>query len=87
MTTDTDHTIKVNRAMSLAAIGAYPESARAMLRAIPTIVVAALTSRQLAALLDANWALARNSKAVAARAVLDDGGVWDATRGQFAALA
>lgn len=87
MTTDTDHPIKVNRAMSLASIGAYPESARAMLRAIPHIVVAALTAKQLAALMDANWTLAQASKAIAERAVIEDGGVWDATRGRFEALA
>ncbi len=60
-------TIKINRAVRLTKMGAYPTTTRDMLRSIPQAVVEALNSRQLAQLLDANWDLAQRSKAIALR--------------------
>jgi hypothetical protein len=70
--------IKVDRALRLSAIGDCPASAAAMLDAIPSAVVAALNSTQLAALIDANWHLAGASKAMAIADALTEGAVWDA---------
>lgn len=72
------HTIKVNRALSLASIGGCPGSAGDMLGAIPTAVIEALPSRLLAELLDANWRLAQRSKALANAEAVAEGAVWDA---------
>ena len=47
MQTQHDHSIKVNRAFSLAGIGRYPGSASAMLQAIPPAMIAALTAAQI----------------------------------------
>ena len=85
MQTQHDHSIKVNRAFSLAGIGRYPGSASAMLQAIPPAMIAALTAAQIAAIMDANWALAQASKAIRATEALVEGGIWDGT--QFRRLA
>lgn len=74
------HAIKINRAQALSTTGRYSASFAAMLEAIPLPVVVALTSRQLAALIDANWRLADASKAIATREICDDGFVWDTRR-------
>lgn len=58
-----------------------------MLDAIPAEVVAALTSRQLAALLDAMWQTACASKALANREAIAEGAIWDARRGQMREIA
>lgn len=73
-----NHSIKVNRALQSAAIGDCPRSAAAMLEAIPASVIARLTSREIAALLDANWRLALASKAQADREAVQTGAIWDA---------
>ncbi|SFP86298.1 hypothetical protein [Tranquillimonas alkanivorans] len=81
MKTVTNHQIKVSRALKQAKVGAFPQSASAMLQAIPASARDTLTSAQLAELLDAMWSVAETSKSRAAREVVDEGGVWDA-RGQ-----
>lgn len=79
--------IKINRAIAAATIGGCPASASAMLDAIPADVVAALPSRLLAQLVDANWRLAEASKALANADAIADGGVWDARRQALRLLA
>ena len=72
--------IKINRAMARARVGRYPGSARAMLDLIPATVAAALTSAQIAELLDAMWTASGASKALALADALDEGAIWDARR-------
>lgn len=87
MATTTNHSRKVNRAMQLAAIGNYPESRSAMLRALPESAIAQLTARGLADMLDAAWQLASASKAIADGDAIAEGGVWDARAQRFRELA
>ena len=86
MTTVSDHQIKVNRALSLSQVGKYPSSASAMLRAVPDSVLAKVTSRELADLLDAMWDLSAASKAIADAETISEGGVWDNKELRFRAL-
>lgn len=79
--------IKVNRALALANIGRNPGSAQAMLDAIPADVVAALTARRLAQMLDAMWRLAGASKALAAHDAIAEGAIWDARTGRLRSIA
>lgn len=79
--------IKINRASRLAIIGNCPCSFAAMIEAIPDAVMDVLTSKTIAALVDANWRLFRASKAIAARDAINEGGVWDAQREAFHHLA
>jgi len=72
--------IKINRALRLADVGRYPASAAAMLAAIPAEVIAALSARHVASILDANWDLAQEAKALAEAAAIDNGIIWDARR-------
>ncbi|RWR28867.1 hypothetical protein D2T31_12200 [Sinirhodobacter populi] len=72
--------IKVNRAIKMSEIGAHAESAAAMLLAIPESVVEALPARLIAQLLDANWTLAQQSKAIAERDAISEGAIWDGRR-------
>lgn len=80
MTNLYDNKIKVNRALTMSQIGNNPASAAAMLAAIPNDVILALPSRMIAQILDANWRLAQNSKAIALRDALSDGAIWDGQR-------
>ena len=94
MTTIADHSTKVKRALALSNIGGWVStadhpvkngpchgSAAAMLAAIPEEVIAALSARLLARLLDANWGATQQSKAIAISEACRDGFVWDAARG------
>ena len=81
------HSRKINRAARLAETGCYPGTFLAMFYAIPAATVAALTAAQLAELIDSTAALADNSKAISAREIISDGGVWDAQKNQFRELA
>ena len=72
--------IKVKRAFAKASIGTCPGSAADMLAAIPQSTISALTSTQLAELIDAMWAACQRSKALHAREVIAEGSVWDARR-------
>lgn len=72
--------IKVNRALRLSQIGSNPGSASAMLAAIPSEVIQDLPARLVAQLIDANWRLAQNSKALALRDALQEGVIWDGAR-------
>lgn len=80
MTDTIDHSRKVKRAYAIARIGAHPASRRAMLDHVPDSALDALTAAQLAELLDAMWSLAQDSKALADREAIQDGGVWDSKR-------
>ncbi|MCK5930993.1 MAG: hypothetical protein KAG89_02390 [Fulvimarina manganoxydans] len=81
------HTIKIRRAISMSSIGSLVETRSAMLEAIPASVLATASSRQIADLLDANWALAQRSKASAAEAACDEGAIWDANRQRLREIA
>jgi hypothetical protein len=70
--------IKYNRAKKISVIGINHASFKAMWDAIPQEVKSALNSGQLAQLVDANWGLAQKSKAIADRAAIKNGFVWDA---------
>ena len=78
MNNNANHTIKVNRALTQSKIGNHPASAAAMLQAIPADIIAALPARLLAQLLDAQWALASSSKAIATHEAVQEGIIWDA---------
>lgn len=80
MTNNTNHAIKVNRAVKLSAIGSNPRSCAAMLNAILLEVIDALPARAIAKLLDANWQMACASKALAIREAIQDGAVWDGSK-------
>ena len=69
--------IKINRAIAAARIGAHPACAHDMLEAIPAKIVKRLPARLLAEMLDANWALAQASKALANKETCEFGAVWD----------
>ena len=58
-----------------------------MLRANRDEVIAALTARLIAQLIDANWALASASKAIAAAAAVETGIIWDARQGRSREIA
>lgn len=75
--------IKITRALRKAIIGDCHESASAMLAAIPDSVIAALSSSQLAEMLDAAWRLSCTAKAIAEREAIANGGVWDERRQAF----
>jgi hypothetical protein len=72
--------IKINRALRLADVGRFPGSAWAMLDHVPASVVAALTARQLAAMLDGLWDACREAKGIATSEACADGVVWDVKR-------
>lgn len=78
MQTLADHSIKVNRALRNSGIGAYPSSAATMLAAIPEDIIDHLPARLIAKLLDANWRLAGQSKAIACADAITEGAIWDA---------
>lgn len=71
-------TIKINRARKLSVIGNTPGSFYAMIERIPATVTGAITSRQLADMVDAMWAACQEAKALAAKEAIDQGAVWDA---------
>lgn len=81
MTDIIDHRRKVKRALQIAAIGAHPLSASTMLDAMPASALDALTGAQLAEMIDAMWAVAGASKALAESAAIENGFIWDARRG------
>jgi hypothetical protein len=71
------HSTKVIRALSKAKVGGYPRTSAAILNHIPASAVSALTSTQLAELLDGMAALAKASKATAEAEVLQEGAIYD----------
>ena len=76
-------TIKINRAVKLAAIGRNPGPCADMLVMIPLSVRDALTARRLADMLDALWHACSASKAIAAAEACQNGAVWDASVGRL----
>lgn len=87
MPTMANHAIKINRALRLADVGRYPETARAMLRALPASALDKLSAREIAEMLDAMHALTERSKAIAERDACEAGLVWDARRDEHRELA
>lgn len=79
--------IKIKRARAAATIGRYPASFDAMLARVPADVVAALTSAQLAQMLDALADACDASKALAARDACDEGAIWDARANRLREIA
>lgn len=77
------HTIKIDRATRQAKIGSTPRSTAAMLAWIPRSVLSALTSAQLAELIDAMYGACQEAKGIAEQAAVDQGCVWDARRQQM----
>ena len=73
-----DHTIKISRALRIAAVGRFPGSASAMLDRIPASAIVALPSKQLAAILDAMWGACQESKSLAVADAISEGAIWDA---------
>lgn len=57
----------IDRAMRKSETGRYPATWEAMLRHVPQSVIEALTSAQLADLIDGMERLARNSRAIGAK--------------------
>ena len=72
--------IKIKRARKLCSTGKYPDSFAAMLALVPCDVQAALTSHELAAMIDVLWAACERSKAIAERAACSHGYIWDSRR-------
>lgn len=55
--------------------------------AVPDSVVARVSSRELAELIDAMWTLSQNSKSIAEAEAVSDGRVWDSKKQEFRELA
>lgn len=72
--------IKINRALRLSKIGKCPQSAADMLAALPWSAIGRLRAVDLAELVDAMWAVASRSKAIAVADAIAEGYVWDAGR-------
>jgi len=68
--------IKITRARKSSAIGANPETFAAMLAYVPTDVVNSLTSKLLAAQIDAIWQACGASKMIASREAIENGAVY-----------
>ena len=71
---------KYNRAKTMSKIGDNHGSFDAMWAHIPATVVEALTSRQLAAMVDGLWDCAGLSKKLACVEAIENGFVWDHNR-------
>jgi len=79
--------VKYDRATAKAAVGKFPGSRDAMWAAIPVDVIGALTSTQLAHLLDAMWGACQEAKRIAEAEVVSNGAVWDARHQRLRELA
>lgn len=81
------HKVKIARAKQLATIGPCHASFEAVIDAVPEATIAAISSRALAELADAIWRSWGETKAIAERDAIAEGGIWDARRETFRALA
>jgi len=79
--------IKINRAEHLAKIGACPQSFDAMLEHVSGDLIGSVTSRELAAIIDALWCCAGKSKCLAEREALENGGIWSDRDQRFLGVA
>ncbi len=70
--------IKVERARKLSEVGRYPATYAAVLASLSPEVVAALSSRLLARLLDDVWASWKETKRLHEADIVAEGAVWDA---------
>ena len=82
-----NHSIRVKRAIALSILYDVPSSAAAMVRAIPEDVVSSISARLLAQVIDANWRLAQEAKAIAARDAVREGIIWDADQQRHRVIA
>ena len=80
------HSRKINRARTLTTLGKYPSSFGAMLNYVSDDLRASLTSKQLAAMIDALEKCSKESMAICERACIDEGGVWNAEKQRFVYL-
>lgn len=76
----TNHSIKINRAIEKSKIGNHPNSAAAMLGHIPSTAIAALTSAQLAEMLDAMWDACQEAKKIAEKEAIENGAIYSGDR-------
>jgi hypothetical protein len=81
------HQVKIERARRLSTIGQYPASFSAVIEAINEDAIAALPSKTLAKLVDSIWRSWGDTKALAEREAIADGGVWDTRHNVFRGLA
>lgn len=79
--------IKVHRASKISKIGACRLSFAAMIARIPADVAAALTSRQIAFMVDAMWDACQEAKCFSEAECIAQGAVWDAKNKRFHDLA
>lgn len=77
---------KIDRARRLSTVGRYPETYKAVLATIGPGAIAALSSTALATLADRIWLSWAESKRIAEREVLGDGGVYSEHEGRFIPL-
>lgn len=75
--------IKIDRARKASKIGKFPRSFNAMVAAIPSEAISALTSKQIAIMIDAIWDACQRSKGIAERDACTEGAVWDAKAGKL----
>ncbi|KQT82399.1 hypothetical protein [Methylobacterium sp. Leaf466] len=73
--------IKINRARRLSKVGPYTETYEAVLRAIGPVVIARVTSQELADLCDRVWDSWERTKRIEHREVVNSGAVWDDENG------
>jgi hypothetical protein len=76
--------IKIKRACAIA--GKLPQAQAEIISSLSVDLVAQLSSKELAAVmqsLDAHW---RKARAFEARAILEEGCIWDAQKGQLFAI-
>jgi hypothetical protein len=78
--------IKITRAIRKSHIADCPSSVMAMVDVVPMSVVGALSSAQLADLIDGLWRVCQTSKSIAEREAIDAGAVWCSRRNRFLEL-
>lgn len=71
-------TIKTNRAQGFSKIGMHPAKVAAMLSHVDRQVLASVSSRTLASVIDSLYAASLAAKAIAMRDAIGEGAVWDA---------
>ena len=72
-----NHTIKINKALQKSQIGAFNESAGAMLEYVPKAALSQLNSDALANVLDALWTACQDAKSIQEKECCDQGYIWD----------
>ncbi|PIK71493.1 hypothetical protein CS379_19035 [Methylobacterium frigidaeris] len=75
--------IKIVRAARLSKVGRYPQTFEAVIATVGPEVIGVLSSKDLATLADRIWDSWRESKRIAAREALGEGGVWSEREDRF----